>query len=33
MSDDKQLKQSVLAELAWEPSVQAAHIGVAMTVL
>jgi osmotically-inducible protein OsmY len=26
--DDKQLKQSVLAELAWEPSVAAAHIGV-----
>jgi osmotically-inducible protein OsmY len=27
---DKQLKQSVLAELAWEPSVPAAHIGVAV---
>jgi osmotically-inducible protein OsmY len=29
MSDDKQLKQSVLDELKWEPSVNAAHIGVA----
>lgn len=28
MSDDKQLKQSVLDELKWEPSVNAAHIGV-----
>ncbi len=28
MSDDKQLKQSVLDELKWEPSVDAAHIGV-----
>jgi len=28
MSDDKQLKQNILAELAWEPSINAAHIGV-----
>lgn len=28
MSDDKHLKQSVLDELKWEPSVNAAHIGV-----
>lgn len=28
MSDDKELKQSVLDELNWEPSVNAAHIGV-----
>lgn len=28
MSDDKQLKQSVLDELKWEPSVNAARIGV-----
>ncbi|MBB4198232.1 ornithine aminotransferase [Rhodoblastus sphagnicola] len=28
MSDDKELKQAVLDELAWEPSVNAAHIGV-----
>lgn len=28
MSDDKQLQQAVLAELNWEPSVTAAHIGV-----
>jgi osmotically-inducible protein OsmY len=28
MTDDKMLKQSVLDELAWEPSVNAAHIGV-----
>lgn len=28
MIDDKQLKQSVLDELKWEPSVNAAHIGV-----
>lgn len=28
MSDDKQLKQSVLDELKWEPSVNASHIGV-----
>lgn len=28
MSDDKQLKQAVLDELKWEPSVNAAHIGV-----
>jgi osmotically-inducible protein OsmY len=28
MSDDKQLKQAVLDELKWEPSVSAAHIGV-----
>jgi len=30
MPDDKQLKHDVLAELAWEPSVTAAHIGVAV---
>ncbi|MGA9601452.1 MAG: BON domain-containing protein [Methylocystis sp.] len=28
MSDDKNLKQAVLDELNWEPSVNAAHIGV-----
>ena len=28
MSDDKKLKQDVLDELHWEPSVNAAHIGV-----
>jgi osmotically-inducible protein OsmY len=28
MSDDKDLKQAVLDELEWEPSVNAAHIGV-----
>ena len=28
MTDDKQLKQAVLDELEWEPSVNAAHIGV-----
>jgi len=28
MSDDKHLKQAVLDELQWEPSVNAAHIGV-----
>ena len=28
MSEDKQLKQAVLDELQWEPSVNAAHIGV-----
>ncbi len=28
MSDDKNLKQSVLDALQWEPSVNAAHIGV-----
>ena len=28
MIDDKQLKQAVLDELQWEPSVNAAHIGV-----
>jgi osmotically-inducible protein OsmY len=28
MSDDRQLQQNVLAELEWEPSVDAAHIGV-----
>ena len=28
MSDDKPLKQAVLDELQWEPSVNAAHIGV-----
>ncbi len=29
MSDDKQLQERVLAELRWDPSVTAAHIGVA----
>ncbi len=29
MSHDTQLQQAVLAELSWEPSVTAAHIGVA----
>jgi len=29
MSDDSELKQAVLDELKWEPSVNAAHIGVA----
>jgi osmotically-inducible protein OsmY len=29
MSDDKRLKQAVLDELLWEPSVNAAHVGVA----
>jgi signal recognition particle GTPase len=28
MSNDTQLKQAVLDELAWEPSLNAAHIGV-----
>lgn len=28
MSDDSQLQQAVLAELNWEPSITAAHIGV-----
>jgi osmotically-inducible protein OsmY len=28
MSDDSELQQAVLAELAWEPGVDAAHIGV-----
>jgi BON domain len=28
MSDDKHLKQSVLEELKWDPSVNEAHIGV-----
>lgn len=28
MSNDTQLKESVLAELKWEPSISAAHIGV-----
>lgn len=28
MSDDKSLKQAVLDELKWEPSIDAAHIGV-----
>jgi osmotically-inducible protein OsmY len=28
MTNDKQLKQSVLDELKWEPSVNEAHIGV-----
>ena len=30
MSDDQRLKQAVLDELNWEPSVNAAHIGVAV---
>ena len=29
MSDDQRLKQAVLDELQWEPSINAAHIGVA----
>lgn len=29
MSQDSQLQSDVLAELKWEPSVNAAHIGVA----
>ncbi len=29
MSNDNQLQQAVLAELKWEPSIIAAHIGVA----
>jgi osmotically-inducible protein OsmY len=29
MMDDKQLQQSVLDELAWDPSITSAHIGVA----
>lgn len=28
MSNDHQLKQDVLAELKWEPSISADHIGV-----
>ena len=28
MNNDHQLKQDVLAELAWEPSISADHIGV-----
>jgi len=28
MSNDNQLQQAVLAELKWEPSVTAAHVGV-----
>ncbi len=28
MSHDHELQQAVLAELAWEPSVTAAHLGV-----
>src|SRR5271154_319966 len=28
MSKDNQLQQAVIAELGWEPSVEAAHIGV-----
>ncbi len=28
MSNDSDLQKSVLAELTWEPSVTAAHIGV-----
>ena len=28
MSQDRQLQESVLAELGWEPSLSAAHIGV-----
>lgn len=31
MLDDKQLKQAVLDELKWEPSITAAHIGVTAT--
>jgi osmotically-inducible protein OsmY len=31
MSDDQRLKQAVLDELKWEPSVNAAHIGVSAT--
>ncbi len=31
MSQDDQLKRAILAELDWEPSVAAAHIGVAAT--
>jgi osmotically-inducible protein OsmY len=30
MSNDSHLQQAVLAELTWEPSVTAAHIGVAV---
>src|ERR1017187_10710410 len=29
MSEDRQLQEAVLAEFVWEPSVTAAHIGVA----
>ncbi len=29
MSEDKQLQESVMVELGWEPSIDAAHIGVA----
>jgi hypothetical protein len=28
MKSDKQIQQDVMAELSWEPSVNAAHIGV-----
>jgi osmotically-inducible protein OsmY len=30
MSEDRDLQESVMAELGWEPSVEAAHIGVAV---
>ena len=29
MSQDKELQESVMVELGWEPSIDAAHIGVA----
>jgi hypothetical protein len=29
MSQDRQLQESVMEELGWEPSIDAAHIGVA----
>jgi hypothetical protein len=29
VNDDKQLQQSVMEELAWDPSITSAHIGVA----
>ena len=28
MSQDRELQESVMAELGWEPSIDAAHIGV-----
>ena len=28
MSEDRELQEAVMAELGWEPSVEAAHIGV-----
>jgi hypothetical protein len=28
MSNDSHLQQTILAELSWEPSITAAHIGV-----